>query len=78
MNKSSKPFEAQDDDVERRKKLQFKKKKTRSREPRINFKNIKSITDLTLLLLTGKLVAIYPQEPWYGLTLILIGQVFQE
>lgn len=46
MNKSSKPFEAQDDDVERRKKLQFKKKKTRSREPRINFKNIKSITDL--------------------------------
>ncbi len=46
MNKSSKPFEAQDDDVERRKKLQFKKKRNRSREPRINFKNIKSITDL--------------------------------
>ena len=46
MKKSSKPFEAQDDDVERRKRLQFKKKKTRSKEPRINFKNVKSLDDL--------------------------------
>jgi hypothetical protein len=46
MNKSSKPFEAQDDDINRRKKLQFKKKKMKQREPRFNYKDIRSIEDI--------------------------------
>lgn len=46
MKKSSKPFEAQDNDDVRRRKLQFKKKKQRGKEPRINLKNVKSINDL--------------------------------
>lgn len=47
MKKSSKPFgEAQDSDGERRKKLQFKKKKQRSKEPRVNLKNVRSLDDL--------------------------------
>lgn len=46
MNKSSKPFEAQDDDADRRKKLQFKKKKQRQKERSINYKNVRSLTDL--------------------------------
>ena len=51
MNKSSKPFEAQDGDDERRRKLQFKKRKQRGKEPRINLKNVRSIT--------GKIVGMY-------------------
>ena len=46
MNKSSKPFEAQDGDDERRRKLQFKKRKQRGKEPRINLKKVRSIKDL--------------------------------
>ncbi len=46
MKKSSKPFEALDDDADRRKKLQFKKKKQRQRELSINYKNVRSLTDL--------------------------------
>ena len=45
MKKSSKPEKAQDDG-ERRRKLQFKKKKQRSKEPRVNLKNVRSINDL--------------------------------
>ena len=46
MKKSSKPFEALDDDADRRKKLQFKKKRQRQRELSINYKNVRSLTDL--------------------------------
>ena len=47
MKKSSKPFgEAQDSDDDRRKKLQFKKRKQRQREQKFNYKNVRSITDL--------------------------------
>jgi hypothetical protein len=47
MKTPHKPFEAQDgDDVERRKKLQFKKKKQRQKEHNINYKNVRSLTDL--------------------------------
>lgn len=45
MKKSSKPEKAQDDG-ERRRKLQFKKKKQFNQEPRVNLKNIKSMQDL--------------------------------
>ena len=37
---------AQDEGEDRRRKLQFKKKKQRSQEPRVNLKNIKSLDDL--------------------------------
>ena len=46
MKKSSKPEVANDSDESRKKALQFKKRKQRSKEPKINFKNIKSINDL--------------------------------
>lgn len=46
MKKSSKPEEAQDAEANRRKKLQFKKKKARSKEQKFNYKKIKSIDDL--------------------------------
>jgi hypothetical protein len=46
MKKSSNPFEALDDDADRRKKLQFKKKKQRQKEHTINYKNVRSLTDL--------------------------------
>jgi type IV secretory pathway VirB9-like protein len=45
MKKSSKPEKAQDDG-ERRRKLQFKRKKQRNQEPRVNLKNVKSLQDL--------------------------------
>jgi len=45
MKKSSKPEKALDDG-ERRRKLQFKKKKQRSQELRVNLKNVKSLQDL--------------------------------
>ncbi|NCV19603.1 MAG: hypothetical protein EBW42_12770 [Rhodobacterales bacterium] len=45
MKKSSKPEKAQDDG-ERRRKLQFKRKKQRNQEPRVNLKNVKSMDDL--------------------------------
>lgn len=49
MKKSSKrPSSARDNenDVERRRKLQFKKKKQRNQEPKINLKNVRSMQDL--------------------------------
>lgn len=47
MKKSSKrPSNAQDNDVERRRKLQFKKKKQHNQEPKINLKNVRSMEDL--------------------------------
>jgi hypothetical protein len=47
MKKSNKPAKPNgDDDVDRRKKLQFKKKKQRQKEQSINYKNIRSLTDL--------------------------------
>jgi excinuclease UvrABC helicase subunit UvrB len=45
MKKSSKPEKALDEG-ERRRKLQFKKKKQRNQEPRVNLKNVKSLQDL--------------------------------
>ena len=47
MKKSSKPTRAQDDGEEdRRIKLNYKKKKQRSKERAINFKNVRSMSDL--------------------------------
>lgn len=47
MKKSSKrPSSAQDNGVERRRKLQFKKKKQRNQEPKVNLKNIRSMREL--------------------------------
>lgn len=47
MKKSSKrPSNAQDADVERRRKLQFKKKKQHNQEPKINLKNVRFTKDL--------------------------------
>lgn len=46
MNKSSKPEKAQDEGEDRRRKLQFKKKKQRSQEPKINLKNVRFTKDL--------------------------------
>ena len=45
MKKWSKTEKALDEG-ERRRKLQFKKKKQRNQEPRVNLKNVKSLQDL--------------------------------
>ena len=41
MKKSKQPEVAHDSDESRKKALQFKKRKQRNKEPKINFKNIK-------------------------------------
>ena len=46
MKKSKRPEAAYDSDESRKKALQFKKRKQRNKEPKLNFKNIKSINDL--------------------------------
>jgi len=46
MKKSRKPEPAPDTDESRKKALQFKKRKQHNREPKINFKNIRSMEDL--------------------------------
>ena len=46
MKKSKQPEVANDSDESRKKALQFKKRKQRSKEPKINFKNVRSMNDL--------------------------------
>jgi len=46
MKKSRQPVVANDSDESRKKALQFKKRKQRNKEPKINFKNIRSMDDL--------------------------------
>jgi len=45
MKKSKQPEKARDDN-DRRRKLQFKKKKLKSMEPKVNLKHVKSIKEL--------------------------------
>ena len=46
MNKSSKRWDAQDDDENRRRKLNYRKKKQRNKERSVNYKNVRSMQDL--------------------------------
>jgi len=46
MKKLSKPSQAQGDEDDRHSRLQFKKKKQLQKERNINYKNIRSLTDL--------------------------------
>ena len=46
MNKSSKRWDAQDDDENRRRKLNYRKKKQRNKERSVNYKNVRSMRDL--------------------------------
>jgi len=46
MKMPNRPEMSNDSDESRKKALQFKKRKERSKEPKINFKNIRSVNDL--------------------------------
>ena len=46
MSKSRKPFDGHDNDENRKRKLNFKKRKQRSQEPKARFRNVKSWQDL--------------------------------
>tara|TARA_B110000285_G_C15104358_1_gene607004 strand:+ start:720 stop:878 length:159 start_codon:yes stop_codon:yes gene_type:complete len=46
MKKQSRPRTDLEDDTSRQKALLFKKRKQRGKEPKLNFKNIRSVEDL--------------------------------